>query len=35
MKVNEEIFASWSDLALQDLPIDVAEIVDATQSDRD
>lgn len=34
MKVNEEIFASWSEFALQDLLIDVAAVVDATQSDR-
>jgi hypothetical protein len=34
MKVNEEIFASWSELAIQDLLIDVAAVVDATQSDR-
>ena len=32
--VNEEIFASRSELALQDLFIDVAAVVDATQSDR-
>ena len=35
MEVNEQIFASWSELVLQDLRIDVAAIVDATQSDRD
>jgi hypothetical protein len=33
MMVNEEIFASWSELAIQDLLIDVAAVVDATQSD--
>ena len=34
MKVNEEIFASWSELAVQDLLIDVAAVLDATPSDR-
>jgi len=34
MMVNEEIFASRFELALQDLLIDVAAVVDATQSDR-
>jgi len=30
MKIDEEIFASWSELTLQDLLIDVAAVVDAT-----
>jgi hypothetical protein len=34
MKANEEIFASWSELAVRDLLTDVAAVVDATQSDR-
>ena len=34
MKVDEEIFNSWSELAMQDLLIDVAAAVDATESDR-
>jgi hypothetical protein len=32
MNVDEGIFASWSELALQDLLIDVAAVVDATDS---
>ena len=34
MKVDEEIFDSWSELALQDLLIDVAAVVAATEPDR-
>jgi len=34
MKVGEGIFISWSELAMQDLLIDVAAAVDATESDR-
>jgi hypothetical protein len=34
MKVDEKIFNSWSELAMQDLLIDVAAAVDATESDR-
>jgi len=34
MKVGEETFDSWSEFALQDLLIDVAAVVDATDSDR-
>ena len=34
MKVGEEIFNSWSELAMQDLLSDVAAAVDATESDR-
>src|SRR5271156_2259778 len=34
MNVDKGIFASWSELALQDLLIDVAAVVDATRSDR-
>jgi hypothetical protein len=34
MKVDEEIFQSWSELALQDLLIDVATVVAATEPDR-
>lgn len=30
MKIDEEIFASWSELALQDLLMDAAAVVDAT-----
>jgi hypothetical protein len=35
MKVDEKVFDSWSELALQDLLIDVAAAVDATESDRE
>jgi hypothetical protein len=34
MNVGEGIFISWSELAMQDLLIDVAAAVDATESDR-
>jgi hypothetical protein len=34
MNVDEEILPSWSELALQDLLIDVAAVVDATGFDR-
>jgi hypothetical protein len=34
MKVDEEIFNSWSELVMQDLLIDVAAAVGATESDR-
>jgi hypothetical protein len=34
MKVDKEIFESWSELALQDLLINVAAIVAATELDR-
>jgi hypothetical protein len=34
MRVDEEISNSWSELAIQDLLIDVAAVVDATESDR-
>jgi hypothetical protein len=34
MKVDEQIFDSWSELALQDLLIDVAAAIDATECDR-
>ena len=34
MKVDEEIFNSWAEVAIQDLLIDVAAAVDATESDR-
>jgi hypothetical protein len=34
MNVDEGIPASWSELALQDLLIDVAAVVDATGFDR-
>jgi len=34
MKADEGVFASWSELALQDLLIDVAAVVDATRFDR-
>jgi hypothetical protein len=34
MRVDDEIFNSWSELAMQDLLIDVAAAVDATESDR-
>jgi hypothetical protein len=34
MNVDKEIPASWSELALQDLLIDVAAVVDATGFDR-
>ena len=34
MKVDQEIFQSWSELALQDLLIDVAAVVAATEPDR-
>jgi hypothetical protein len=34
MKVDEGISDSWSEFALQDLLIDVAAVVDATESDR-
>ena len=33
MKVDEEIFNSWSELAIQDLLMDVAAVVDATETD--
>jgi hypothetical protein len=34
MKVDKEIFDSWSELALQDLLIDVAAVVAATEPNR-
>ena len=34
MKVDQEIFQSWSELVLQDLLIDVAAVVAATGPDR-
>jgi len=34
MKVDEEILNSWSEVAIQDLLIDVAAVVEATESDR-
>lgn len=34
MKVAKEIVDSWIELALQDLLIDVAAVVDATEPDR-
>jgi hypothetical protein len=34
MKVDQEIFQSWSELTLQDLLIDVAAVVAATGPDR-
>ena len=34
MKVDEEISNSWSEVAIQDLLMDVAAVVDATESDR-
>ena len=34
MKVDQEIFQSWCELALQDLLIDVAAVVAATGPDR-
>ncbi len=34
MKVDQEIFQSWSELAVQDLLIDVAAVVAATEPDR-
>jgi len=34
MEVDKEIFDSWSELALQDLLIDVAAVVAATEPDR-
>jgi hypothetical protein len=34
MKVDEEIFNSWSEVAIQDLLMDVAAVVDATEPDR-
>ena len=34
MKVDQEIFQSWSELALQDLLVDVAAVVAATKPDR-
>jgi hypothetical protein len=34
MKVGEEIFDSCSEVAIQDLLMDVAAAVDATESDR-
>jgi hypothetical protein len=34
MKVDEGIFNSWSEVAIQDLLMDVAAAVDATESER-
>jgi hypothetical protein len=34
MKVDEEIFIPWAEIAIQDLLIDVAAVVHATESDR-
>jgi hypothetical protein len=34
MKIDEQIFDSWSELALQEMLIDVAAAVDATECDR-
>jgi hypothetical protein len=34
MKVDEEVLNSWSEVAIQDLLMDVAAAVDATESDR-
>lgn len=34
MKVDEEIFNSWSKVVIQDLLMDVAAALDATESDR-
>ena len=33
MKVDEGIFNSWSEVAIQDLLMDVAAVVDATETD--
>jgi hypothetical protein len=34
MKIDEEILGSWSEVAIQDLLMDVAAVVDATESGR-
>jgi hypothetical protein len=34
MKIDEEIFNSWSEVAMQDLLMDVAAVVDATEPER-
>ena len=34
MKVDEEIFNSWSEVAIQDLLMDVSAVVDATEPER-